>query len=965
MRSFLLIINLITFIFSANILFSQTPEQKKWLQNFSDVKTIEWQQNRAFAESLATIKGLPIRKEYEDGSVIELQSYENGVFQYHATENLIAAKSISTDKVWIDPLNSFSLSGNEQILGLWEAGGIPRITHQELIGRLTSRDNATTVTQHATHVAGTMIAKGIEPSAKGMSNNGKIDYYDSNNDLSETSIAAAGGLKVSNQSYGLIRGWRIDGSSWSWRGDINISPDEDYRFGFYDNTSHDWDNFLYNAPNILICKSAGNDRLEGPSSQPVSHSHSAGGSFTCIHKLDGGPTGYDCINDPKGTAKNTFTIGAVNDLPNGYNGPASVMMSSFSNWGPTDDGRIKPDIVANGVNLYSSDNASNTSYASLSGTSMSAPNISGSVGLLLELQELLYGKGSAIRSSTMKGLIIHNADEAGLNPGPDYIFGWGLMNTHKSAQIMRLASEVGGDTLIKETTISQGNQIQFQVNSNGSEPLRATICWIDPPATPPPASLNPPNLMLVNDLDLRIIGPGSTTYTPWVLNPSNPASAATNGDNFRDNVEQIHIESPPPGSYTVRVTHKGNLTNGLQNFSIILSGISTSTPGNPTLVSPSSDSVGVRTDHRFTWNHTLRALSYNIQISSDSSFNTLFINKDSISTTNFYMQNLNGFTKYYWRVRAKNSGGYGSWSTKRSFTTTIAQPLAPILVFPGPDQSKLPLSFNFIWNKGANAYTYRLQVANNTIFTSLVLNDSTISDTTFLINNLGDGKRYFWRVNSKNPVGTSAYSPTRTFFTALNPPDSLVASVLQSKHVLLTWKDKSANESKYYILRKIPSGNYSIIDSLSANIATYTDTTVIYGNSYIYRVFCINSFATSDSSNEASITVVSVKQELNDIPNVFSLFQNYPNPFNPVTSLSYALPVESMVSLKIFNLLGQEVKTLVNETQNAGYKSVEWNSTDNHGNHVVSGLYLMKFDATDINNRENTFTQVRKMILVR
>ena len=119
-------------------------------------------------------------------------------------------------------------------------------------------------------------------------------------------------------------------------------------------------------------------------------------------------------------------------------------MSSFSGWGPTDDGRIKPDICANGVGLYSSYSGSDTQYASISGTSMATPNLSGSLLLLQQHYQNLFGTGSFMRSATLKGLVIHTADEAGSNPGPDYKFGWGLANMATAAQAITAAKANNG-----------------------------------------------------------------------------------------------------------------------------------------------------------------------------------------------------------------------------------------------------------------------------------------------------------------------------------------------------------------------------------------------------------------------------------------------------------------------------------------------------------------------------------------
>jgi hypothetical protein len=97
-----------------------------------------------------------------------------------------------------------------------------------------------------------------------------------------------------------------------------------------------------------------------------------------------------------------------------------------------------------------------------------------------------------------------------------------------------------------------------------------------------------------------------------------------------------------------------------------------------------------------------------------------------------------------------------------------------------------------------------------------------------------------------------------------------------------------------------------------------------------------------------------------DIPSTFALLQNYPNPFNPSTAIRYQLPVDSRVTVTIFNLLGEKLETLVDGTQNAGFKSVEWNAAK-----YGSGIYFYRLEATPAEGSGSTFLQVRKMLLVR
>ena len=508
----------------------------------------------------------------EDPNIQLMYIDQRGHPVYYTADNLNAARTISTDDVWPGGGGGFSLDGSGTILGelgIWDAGGV-RVTHQEFGGRVTQIDSPGGTHYHATHVSGTMIATGMAPAAKGMSFAGTLAAYDWSNDESEMASAAAAGMNVSNHSYGYIAGWYYSGD-WYWYGDIAISTTEDYGFGFYSSWTREWDEIAYNAPYYTIVKAAGNDRNDyGPSPGGGHYVWDGGWVWsTDTRDPDGGSDGYDCIME-KSSAKNIITIGAVSDIQGGYTAPGDVVMSSFSGWGPTDDGRIKPDIVANGVSLYSCTDAGNSSYASYSGTSMSSPNVSGSLNLLVRHYEATHSN-STPRSSTIKAIVVQTADEAGPNPGPDYMFGWGSMNTLKAAEL--IDADNTKPWLIHEESLSNGETDEFTFTSDGTEPIRITLAWTDPPGTPPPASLNPTTLMLVNDLDLRLEHVAtSTVYQPYVLDPGNPGNAASTGDNNRDNLEQIYLASPPAGDYEITVSHKSTLAS-TQHYSLVSNAI--------------------------------------------------------------------------------------------------------------------------------------------------------------------------------------------------------------------------------------------------------------------------------------------------------------------------------------------------------------------------------------------------------
>lgn len=501
--------------------------------------------NKLEAIELAKQKGWIIRKETNE-SLIELMGVtENGLPIYYTTHNENAAITISTNKVYSGGDAGLSLDGDGVMVGEWDGGSV-RSSHQEFGSRVTIMDGASTA-WHATHVAGTIMASGINSSVKGMAYEAELKSYDWNDDVLEMNQEAADGLLVSNHSYGYVRGWN-DGA---WNGDADVSSDEDYLFGFYDDNTKDWDDVAYSNPNYLIVKSAGNDRND-----------SGDGTYP-----SDGP--WDCISQT-GVAKNILTVGAVNDISGGYTQPSDVILTSFSSCGPVDDGRIKPDIVANGYQLISTYSSADDSYYTSSGTSMSTPSVAGSVALLIQHWENEFGIGEQMRSATAKAIIINTADEAGTNDGPDYEYGWGLMNTENAA--LKISEDLTTD-VITEHLLSEGETYTRHITTNGISPIRVTLVWTDPSGTPVENSLDPVDAMLVNDLDI-VITDGSNTFYPWKLDRDNPEAPATNSmENNVDNVESIDISTPSnETTYTITVDHDGTLSGDGQAFTLVITG---------------------------------------------------------------------------------------------------------------------------------------------------------------------------------------------------------------------------------------------------------------------------------------------------------------------------------------------------------------------------------------------------------
>lgn len=580
------------------IAFSQTRTNTDVLKAAAVKQADKERALRFRVEAMAKEKGweLVIPK-INGGMAVLVDIDELGMPIYLSTQNNItAAATIGTNKLWPGGSTGLNLSGSsanlKDKLAIWDEARV-LATHVELTGRVVQRDNPGSVSDHSTHVAGTMTAKGINPLAKGMSFNlQELVAYDFNNDGSEM-LGEASNLLVSNHSYGAIAGWNYNSSQSRWEFYGQSDANEDYKFGYYSNVAQLWDSIAYNAPYYLILKSAGNNRsVNGPAvGQPYWRYNasnvmaSAGNRPAGISNNDS----YDIIAT-NGVAKNILTVGAINPISSGYTKPEDVVMSSFSSWGPTDDGRIKPDVVADGVNLLSSVGTSNNAYDILSGTSMATPNAAGSLLLLQEYYSSLHS-GTFMRSATLKGIAIHTADEAGTNPGPDYQFGWGLLNMQKAAAV------IGSNNtkhLIQENTLANGGTLTVPVIASGTGPLSATISWTDPKATPVSVAnaLNNTDKRLVNDLDM-VIKKGATTYRPWVLTPSVPSAPASTGDNTLDNVEKVEVADVIPGdAYTIQVSHKGTLERGQQAYSLIVSGVG----GVAYCASGASSNAGARVD---------------------------------------------------------------------------------------------------------------------------------------------------------------------------------------------------------------------------------------------------------------------------------------------------------------------------------------------------------------------------------
>jgi len=452
--------------------------------------------------------------------------------------NSFAATTSRVNQVHAAP---YSLSGQGVTLGLWELER-PRTTHQQFGGRITAQNGTTGL--HATHVAGTMIGSGAFVSfARGMSPQAQLrSYIVANSGTAYTAwYSGRANYVASNNSWGQLVGW----SDVTWYGPANAAADP--KFGKYTLESRNADDATEDD-DVIAVVSAGNERNDDAARG--AHLHFGFGTqlFGDQHGADFQKGGFDTLPH-SATAKNPIVVGASD---------GTGSMSAFSSWGPCDDGRLKPELVAHGVNLFSASDASDANYAWSSGTSMAAPVVTGTIGLLTQyMRGRQIGATGRPRLSQMKALLCHTATDLGPT-GPDYRFGYGLMNARKAVDYL-VADAASQGRYMRVRTLTQGGVDTLWVYVQQGERVKVTLAWADRAGTANTGGADDSTRALVRDLDLWILGPGSTTvYLPWRLNPASPAAAATTGINNVDTVEQVVISAAPTtGWYKVHTKFNG------------------------------------------------------------------------------------------------------------------------------------------------------------------------------------------------------------------------------------------------------------------------------------------------------------------------------------------------------------------------------------------------------------------------
>ena len=452
-----------------------------------------------------------------------------GKIEYIQKAHSIGLKNAKTRSYeGVDSVNeSYGLDGSGTSVAIVD-GGLVREDHIEFLSGSNSRvhtEGNYDFADHATHVAGTIAAKGVDKRAKGMAPKASIysfSFYDGAFANMSVKIYQDYGILFSNHSYGY---------------------NEKSQLAKYDAEAAKEDRAVYQNPYLNIFIAAGND---------------------------GNDPSYPEYGKTKGptNAKNVLTIGALN-----LNASAKA---NFSSNGPVSDGRIKPELCARGEGIYSTFAQNSSDYMWMNGTSMATPAATGMSLLILEAYKEVSG-GYDIRHDTLESVLINSAVDVG-REGPDYDTGFGMIDLKGAVDLIKSINSKYPLVHLDSIGYNQTKSFSFTKKSDGE--FSATISWVDPSASPSASS------SLVNDLDMVLVSKSTKRYYPYTLNPLNPKELAKQDrENHVDNVEKIYVKNLPKGEYRLLV--KGSVVTTTSQEFTIASNVSISSQSNIVTIRPS------------------------------------------------------------------------------------------------------------------------------------------------------------------------------------------------------------------------------------------------------------------------------------------------------------------------------------------------------------------------------------------
>ncbi|MFK8005402.1 MAG: S8 family serine peptidase [Saprospiraceae bacterium] len=403
--------------------------------------------------------------------------------------------------------------GEGVMLGLADDGGV---SHVDFKGRLT--DN--TANEGGTHgdmTAGLAIGAGnINPIGMGLATGADLNLYDYNGSNNNPPVTNA----INNfNNHGQV----ISSTSYSESSGAQ-----------YTERSNFVDNQVFNNNQFLHFYSAGNS--SSSNSSPV---------YGGIQASNGGYFGN--VTGGSKAAKNTIAV--ANML---YNDDRV----GSSSRGPTADGRVKPDISAHGNGNLSLD--PNNQYGAGGGTSAAAPSTAGTVAMLYDAYRDLNG-GANPNGGLIKAIILNTADDIG-RTGPDYDHGWGRIHAGNAYEV------ISNNQFLMSSISNNGSNTHTVAVPLGTKEVKVMVLWVDP------AGSANASIALINDINITMTTPSGQNYEPWILGLDPTLASleadAVRGVDDRNNMEQVSLENPIAGNYTINVSGF-DIPQGPQEYSLV------------------------------------------------------------------------------------------------------------------------------------------------------------------------------------------------------------------------------------------------------------------------------------------------------------------------------------------------------------------------------------------------------------
>lgn len=625
----------------------------------------------------------------------------------------------------------------------------------------------------------------------------------------------------------------------------------------------------------------------------------------------------------------------------------------------------KPNNIYSTTPPYNCYLASNTDltpyYGYLAGTSMAAPQVTGVVGLLLSVNPYLL-------PNDIRNIIQQTADKVGnynynwdpANPDHSKEFGYGRINAYRAvfqAPSIHLTAQVNSNWNMLGLPVIP---LSFAKSAVWGDAISSALTWEGGPYYVSKDTvenrvgywLNYPSNQTVNYFgvpkdsfhigvrtDWNMIG---SLYSDIHHSQITPVNTTISSSYFGFNGGYFPTDVIEAGKgYWIKVSQAGELymdkntpPSGGDLPCVPQPPNPSEAPAVPFLNLPSNGATGVSITPTLNWYSSTGATSYRLQVATDNCFDDLYYDYPNITTISKQTGTLSYSTTYYWRVNASNSIATSNWSLTRSFTTQSA---------PGGgtdpcDPYSSILSLDQLTVSDANGNAQTLYVGNQKKKFNLGFNDFEMPPFT--------------------PKGAfKANFHSKKFIETVPPDKSEIKLPIKIKDaaypLILSWNTKSDNKITYWISKSDKKDDKIKING-SGSMAVNTNTDddlIIIAQAIDPCLPQVDKIVIQDGVNELQKNV-SVE---------YALEQNTPNPFNPSTVIEYSLPEAAHVILKVYNTLGEEITTLIDGMQDAGYKAVRFDA-----NYLANGVYFYRLQARSPSTSSGRgFIDVKKMLLVK